>query len=340
MIEKQNVPDISVLIPTYNRAQILRETLEAMSLVERDGLAVEFVVIDNNSKDNTKEVVESFVNKIPLRYLFEPRPGKNCALNKALDEVELGEIVVFTDDDVTPQTDWLKQIVETTGRWPKYDVFGGAIYPIWPDGQPPKWLGAGPECAGYGLRGHGQNISEKECLYSQKNAPCGANMWVRKKIFNNGSRFNVSIGPSPGIYITGSETSFLYRLQKEGYNSIFSAYPAVGHRIQRELLSHAKIRRRAISMGRGSVRTWGLCYNELLHRSALLWCGLRFGSLVWAVLRYLNPINYLRGSHGYTARLEAISDIAYNIESFHVFRESARKYELPSQKQDNYSQKV
>jgi len=64
---------VTVLIATYNRAEILRETLEAMCRVERDKLAIEFVVIDNNSTDHTKEVVESFAERLPIRYLFEPR---------------------------------------------------------------------------------------------------------------------------------------------------------------------------------------------------------------------------------------------------------------------------
>jgi len=75
--------DISVLIPTYNRAEILRETLEAMCQVKRDGLGVEFVVIDNNSTDHTKEVVEAFADRLPLCYLFEPRPASRFATSSS-----------------------------------------------------------------------------------------------------------------------------------------------------------------------------------------------------------------------------------------------------------------
>ena len=117
--------DISVLIATYNRAEILRQTLESMTDLDREGLAVEFVVVDNNSSDHTKQVVESFSGKLPIRYLFESRPGKNCALNKALDEVALAKLVVFTDDDVDPRKDWLKAVVSASRHWPRFSVFGG-----------------------------------------------------------------------------------------------------------------------------------------------------------------------------------------------------------------------
>ena len=95
MAKSKNNLDISVLIATYNRAEILRQTLQSMTKLNRDGLSVEFVVVDNNSTDHTKEVIKSFTDRLPIRYLFEPRPGKNCALNKALNEVSFGEISVI-----------------------------------------------------------------------------------------------------------------------------------------------------------------------------------------------------------------------------------------------------
>ena len=62
-------PDITVIFSTYNRAEMLRQTLEAMSLVNRDGISVEFVVIDNNSQDHTGSVLEAFESRLPLTRL-------------------------------------------------------------------------------------------------------------------------------------------------------------------------------------------------------------------------------------------------------------------------------
>jgi glycosyltransferase involved in cell wall biosynthesis len=310
--------DITILIPTYNRAEDLRDTLEAMCLVERDNLAIEFVVIDNNSSDNTKEIVDSFVKRLPIRYLFEPKPGKSCALNKAINENRLGEIVVFTDDDVTPNSDWLKRIIETTIRWPRYDVFGGAIYSIWPDGQPPKWWGAGHQGQRWSLAGHGQdniNKKEDEYLYPQPLYPHGANFWVRKKIFDEGNLFDISFGRNTKRNVMGDDVVFFNMLRKKGYELVYSSYPVVGHRIQRELISPDGIRKRVISETRSGIHIYGLCHNSLLHRSSFLWFILRFGSLGVSVIRYLNPINFIIKDRGYAARLEALSDVVYNIES-------------------------
>ena len=81
--------DLSILIPTYNRSRYIRQTLEDMLPVDRDGLTVEFVIIDNNSSDDTREAVEAYADRLPVRYLFEPTPGKNAALNKALNEADV-----------------------------------------------------------------------------------------------------------------------------------------------------------------------------------------------------------------------------------------------------------
>lgn len=316
-------PSLTVLIPTYKRAEIVRETLEAMCWVDRRGLSVRFVVIENGVRDHTQAVVEGFASRLPIRYLYEARPGKNNALNKAINEVDLGEIVVCTDDDVVPNPDWLTQIVETTGRWPGHDVFGGAIYSIWPDGQPPKWWGAGPQGAGWNLGGHGQDIGSQECVYPSHRAPCGPNLWMRRRVLDRGYRFDGLIGPNAKINVMGDEGAFLHMLRHEGYEFVYSPHAVVGHRIQQELLLPAGIRRRVVSQARGSVRVYGLPREQLLRRP-LLWCGVRLGSLAWAVARYLNPATYVSGAAGFAARLEAMGDIAYNVEALRMFRESAR----------------
>ncbi len=321
--------DISVLIPTYNRAEILRETLEGMCKVDCSALNVQFAVIENGRRDHTQAVVDGFAGRLPVHYLYESQPGKNNALNKAISEVDLGKIVVCTDDDVVPKADWLKRIVEAADRWPGHEIFGGAIYSIWPDGQPPKWWGIGPHGSRWNLAGHGQDIGSEECVYPPNRAPCGPNFWMRKSIFDRGYRFDGLIGPNAKINVMGDEGSFLRMLRQAGYEFVYAPDAVVGHRIQRELLRPRAIRRRVISETRGSVRVHGLPREELLRRSPASWCALRFGSLAVAVLRYLNPLTYVTGAAGFAARLEALGDIAYNIEALRVFRESARARRSP-----------
>src|SRR5207245_3428284 len=134
-----DVPGITVLIATYNRAAVLRGTLEALTYVQRTGIDCSIVIIDNNSTDNTTEVVKDYGEQLPLSLLKEPRQGKNCALNKALRECALKDIVVFTDDDVTPARNWFSEIVSSVRKWPRIAVFGGKIEVVWPNNKQPEW---------------------------------------------------------------------------------------------------------------------------------------------------------------------------------------------------------
>src|SRR5438876_1377819 len=134
-----HLPSLTILIPTYNRAEALSQTLDALVNVDRTEIDCAIVVIDNNFTDNTAEVVKEYETQLPLSYLKEPRPGKNCALNKALRECDLKDIVVFTDDDVTPARNWLQEIVSSVRKRPRIAVFGGKVELMWPDNKQPEW---------------------------------------------------------------------------------------------------------------------------------------------------------------------------------------------------------
>ena len=189
------MPDMSVLIATYNRAEVLRQTLEAMLALDREGLDVEFVIIDNNSSDNAAEVIDSFNDHLPIRHLFQAKQGKSSALNLALDTVALGDIVVFTDDDVVPATNWLQEVRDATVRWSEVAAFGGRIDPLFPD-DAPSWVSR-PEIR-FAYAAHA--ISDTEVPYPTDEKglvgdyPCGSNMWVRRRVVEEGFRFQEELG--------------------------------------------------------------------------------------------------------------------------------------------------
>src|SRR5215211_6918793 len=97
----------SVIIATYNRAEELVKTLESLKNLESTG-PWEVIIVDNNSSDNTREVVlervESFPD--PLRYIMEKEQGRSEALNAGI-RVAQGEILAITDDDVLFYPQWL-----------------------------------------------------------------------------------------------------------------------------------------------------------------------------------------------------------------------------------------
>jgi glycosyltransferase involved in cell wall biosynthesis len=102
----------------------------------------EIIVVDNNSRDNTKGMVGSFLFKFGrrLRYLFEPNQGKSYALNLGIKEAR-GEVLVFTDDDCLVEKDYLAQVEKFfQAHGNAIDFMGGKILPHWVGGDCPAWL--------------------------------------------------------------------------------------------------------------------------------------------------------------------------------------------------------
>jgi glucosyl-dolichyl phosphate glucuronosyltransferase len=135
-------PDVSIVIATYNRAALLRDTLRSV-LDQRSGtVPFEVIVVDNNSADDTAAVVRSMQGSAasPLRYVKETRQGNAYARNTGIRHAN-ASIIAFTDDDVTVSPDWVQRIVESFHANPASGFVGGPVLPVW-DGSPPTWLTA------------------------------------------------------------------------------------------------------------------------------------------------------------------------------------------------------
>ncbi|HJQ71516.1 MAG TPA: glycosyltransferase [Blastocatellia bacterium] len=132
--------DISVVISTYNRSGMLRVALERLLEQQAEGVRYEVIVVDNNSTDRTREVVESFVSDghADLRYVFEPKQGISYGRNTGIANSS-AEIIAFTDDDVRVGRDWVIKMKRAFDAHPEVDFVGGPILPEWKS-EPPEWL--------------------------------------------------------------------------------------------------------------------------------------------------------------------------------------------------------
>ena len=98
---------VSIIIPTYNRAQYISLTIESFLNQTYDASHYEILVCDNHSTDHTKQVIEGLMEKYPdrrLRYLYEDRQGVHYTRNTAAKQAT-GEILYFTDDDMVAAPD-------------------------------------------------------------------------------------------------------------------------------------------------------------------------------------------------------------------------------------------
>ena len=131
---------ISVIICSWNRAESLRSTLRSLLALEMPPSAgVEVLVVDNNSRDQTRRVVDAArrdAGPFEVRYLFEPRQGKQFALNRGIRHAA-GDILAFTDDDVWLDHGWLTGIAAAFEKG-EADVVGGITRAVGVE-RPPAW---------------------------------------------------------------------------------------------------------------------------------------------------------------------------------------------------------
>jgi hypothetical protein len=223
----------------------------------------------------------------------------------------LGDLVVFTDDDVTPEPRWLEEVVATSKRWPACCVFGGRIIPEFVGGSAPVWANT-RDLLTFAFCLH--DLGE-ETTYPKGRLPFGPNFWVRRLIFEQGYRYREDVGPHPTNRKMGSETTFLMELQRAGFGMVYAPSVLVYHRISPAQCSLAALRRRALSYGKGRVHFGGLPNRRLLALSRGLWTcrqvvRMGSGSLCWLLSWVVFP-------SGRRARLtlEALYQIGMSMEA-------------------------
>ncbi len=91
---KEN-PLISVIIPTYNRANFLGEAIE--SVLSQTYKNLEVIIIDDGSTDDTRQLIEKYTDK-RIIYLYQEHGGTSAARNKGIQEAK-GEYIAFLDSD-------------------------------------------------------------------------------------------------------------------------------------------------------------------------------------------------------------------------------------------------
>lgn len=132
-------PDLSIVVPTLDRAGSLSALLAALIEQDAGGVAFEVVVVDNGSIDGTRQVVACAAARDPrIRYIEESRRGASHARNAGIARAR-APIVAFLDDDVIPAHDWIRVLSAELAANPDVDCVGGRVEPQWPPHVPP-WL--------------------------------------------------------------------------------------------------------------------------------------------------------------------------------------------------------
>lgn len=234
---------VSVVFATHNGEGTLPRMLERCLAIDVEDLTVNFIAVNNASNDATADILNGFISRLPLTVITESRRGKNIALNAGI-AAATGDLIVLTDDDILPKPDWLQQLARAAREEPDCVAFGGHIVPEWPV-PPENWILEQIPPGAYGATD--RQLSRGA---DQPMAIFGANMALRRRLFDRGNRFNENIGPAGANYIMGSETEFVKRIAANGGRTYFVPEAEVGHIVREKQMTKAWLMARAFRSGR------------------------------------------------------------------------------------------
>ena len=249
--------NITVLICTYNRQQSLARALDSIAKsILPTSLTWEILVVDNNSSDQTREVIKEFCGRFPerFRYLLEPHQGKSYALNAGIGESR-GEVIAFVDDDVTVEPTWLHNLAAPILSG-EYVGSGGRIL-MEREYSPPAWLPLNDQrslapLVVFDLGTHACDLAEP---------PFGTNMAFRRSLFDQYGGFRTDLGPRPGSEIRSEDTEFGWRLLAAGERLSYEGSAVVYHEVPKHRLTKSYFLAWFFAKGRGDVLELGVPPN-------------------------------------------------------------------------------
>lgn len=247
---------LSLCLSTYNRCGLLAVTLE--SLARQDGLrhVRELLIIDNNCTDATASVVADYAGRLPLTLLRESRQGLSHCRNRGIAEFS-GDLLLFLDDDVVLEPDWLSGYAAAVAAFPDADIFGGRIKPRYQDGKP-RWLKDDRLALLAGILVHLDLGEDVRLMASNEAGPFGASFGIRRRLFDKvGGGFRADlgrVGMTPG---RGEETEFFDRAAGVGAARVYVGNALCWHHTDPARLSLPAIYRHGLAKGQAHAVVHG-----------------------------------------------------------------------------------
>lgn len=252
---------ISIIIATRNRRHLLAQTLQALAKQSWPREQFEVVIADNGSTDDTRAVIDAAAaapGAPSITYLYVREPGKSAAVNEAFG-IARGDLLVFTDDDVEPEPQWLERLhaaAEETGA----DFVAGRVLPKW-EVDPPHWMS--PTL--YGVLAIPDSGTCRLAIEpaGTRVMPIGANMAVRAHVIARIGGLRTDLGKLAGTLRTGEDHEFFLRMLRAGCRGVYEPTAVVRHWVPRDRLERSYCRRWLYENGRDAARV------EALHTPAV-----------------------------------------------------------------------
>ena len=227
--------EFTVIICTYRRAANLPACLG--QLAQQKGVESrdwEVLVVDNNSPDDTAEVVAKLAKELPIkvRYAREPEQGLNHARNHGI-RASNSTYFSYVDDDILVAEGWLSALFRAF-EGNDADAVGGRIH-LDPTVQLPKWIR--PEADMMGFLGYQDFGDEPFAMDGQTRYPYGGNMAFNRRVVDRIGYFDPRLGRKGegrkrSELFKGAETDYFHRLAAAGKACIvYEPNAIVYHRV-------------------------------------------------------------------------------------------------------------
>lgn len=240
---------VSVLIPTHNRVDLLTRTLSSLRNVNAPpDVHVEVIVTANACTDGTQARVVKKNEHFPfeLSVAEEPVPGQNHARNKCLQQAK-GDILAFVDDDVRFNEDWLSGLVRVFRKY-NADVVGGRVKLWWEAIDEPEWFESylSTILAGYD---HGEKVKKVGLP-----GPVGANVAFHRRVYETLGEFHTAIQDDDNPLYRGNEVEYLRRAADAGFSGYYSPDALVYHWVSPDRVKPEFFRQAGRGYGYSRVR--------------------------------------------------------------------------------------
>lgn len=247
--------DLTVAICTYQRFDLLQRALQSLCVCTPPVGSWELIVVDNAGDAKVQQMVESFADRLPVRYLVEQKLGHSNARNCAMAAAR-APVVLFTDDDVTFDPGWLRTMARAIAEHPECNFVGGRIQATWEQVDPPDWYDP-QRCPMY----HDMLVQYDEGPHSgywdgSRHRPFfGASLAVRVDAVKRVGGFDPTMGHKGHLLIGGDDSLMIDALSRNGGKGWYVAEALLYHPVPPQRMTRQYARAFAWRQGKVSVAT-------------------------------------------------------------------------------------
>jgi glycosyltransferase involved in cell wall biosynthesis len=264
------VPLASIVVPTRNRAEVLRLCLESFVRQTLPPERFQVIVVDNGSTDKTWDVASSFADRLSLTLLYEPEPGLHVGRHAGWRAAR-SDVLMFCDDDIEADPGWVEAVVRRFAD-PQVAMVGGNNRPGW-QGELPLWLRLWWGCP----VGHGSALPALSVLDFGMQAIdidpgwiWGCNFSVRAAVLKEARGFHPDGVPKERLRWRGDgETHVSDFVRDSGLRAVFDPAASVTHRVDAVRMTPGYFEQRAFAQGVSdsytAIRRRGALGREFRH---------------------------------------------------------------------------